>query len=66
MLFYISVTPNLNGSKIQSTIVQFHGSIVDGDGISIPLRVDSTLSYAANMLNPGSIALIKSFIPIHF
>ena len=39
---------------------------VDGDGISIPLRVDTSLSPYANLLQPGGVVLIKSFIPIHF
>ena len=39
---------------------------MDGDGTAIPLRVDSTLNSAANLLTPGSIVLIESFIPIHF
>ncbi|KAL7545105.1 hypothetical protein ACHAWF_008472 [Thalassiosira exigua] len=39
---------------------------VDGDGTSILLRVDSTLSSAANLLTPGSIVNIQSFIPIRY
>ena len=45
---------------------QWKFSAVDGDGTAIPLRVDSTLNSAANLLTPGSIVLIESFIPIHF
>ncbi|KAL7527143.1 hypothetical protein ACHAXR_001827 [Thalassiosira sp. AJA248-18] len=45
---------------------QWRFNAVDGDGTSIPLRVDTTLTSAANVLTPGAVVLIESFIPIHF
>ena len=36
------------------------------NGTSIPLRVDTSLASATNVLTPGAIIFIESFIPIHF
>jgi len=41
-------------------------SAIDADGTSIPLRVDSSLHSAANLLQPGKVVKISSFIPIYF
>ena len=61
-------------SKMQSTEIDNISSAIrqwrfmgrDGDGTSIPLRVDTSLTSAANLLAPGTVILIESFIPIHF
>lgn len=54
----------VDGTTIRSR--QWKFTAVDGDGTAIPLRVDSTLHTSANLLTPGSIVSITSFIPIRY
>ncbi|EJK66323.1 hypothetical protein THAOC_12765 [Thalassiosira oceanica] len=39
---------------------------LDGDGIPIVLRVDSTLNAAAALLTPGTIVAVSSFVTLYF
>ena len=41
-------------------------SAVDGDGVSINLRVDSTLNSVAGILTPGTVVNMESFVPIWY
>lgn len=41
-------------------------SAVDGDGKTILVRIDSTLNCAGNLLTPGSIVKLQSFLPVYF
>ena len=41
-------------------------SVVDYNGTSILVMVDSFSNSAENLLTAGAVVLIQSFIPIHF
>lgn len=45
---------------------QWRGVASDGDKMSIVMRIDSTLNTAGNLLAPGTIVLVQSYLPVYF
>ena len=39
---------------------------IDGGGNSIMLRIDSSLNTAGNLLTPGTVVNLQSYLPIYF